>query len=334
MLTTHNEPARMNLQMFGDGESQGEPQGEPQAVNSAAQQTSSAQQDQRESIVDFFNKFLQEGNSAGDQNNSPEGNPPVEPSTPEPESEPLILGKFKSQADLEKAYVEAEKRISQYGQQFSQNQRQIEQMQAQLYQLQQFVQRLQEPQQPQLTPEEIQERNQQWLDKFYEDPLGMLNDVINASIQQAINPLANKIQFKERVDYYSQQVLAAKAKYPDFDDYRPQMEAIIKEQGQYLAGLPNAVEVIYNMAKAQSAKSPDDYLQDEEFRKKILVDESIRNEILKQYAQQVASGQPPVVLGKQQGEIPAVEPVEIKNTQDAKKASIAFFQRILGGGSK
>jgi len=55
MLTTHNEPARMNLQMFGDGESQGEPQGEPQAVNSAAQQTSSAQQDQRESIVDFFN---------------------------------------------------------------------------------------------------------------------------------------------------------------------------------------------------------------------------------------------------------------------------------------
>ena len=82
----------------------------------------------------------------------------------------------------------------------------------------------------------------------------MLNDVINASIQQLLILLRIKSNLKKWVDHYSQQVLAAR-QYPDFDDYRPQMEAIIKEQGQYLAGLPNAVEVIYNMVKAQSAKA-------------------------------------------------------------------------------
>lgn len=297
MLTTLNEPARMNLQLFGD----------------EAQQQDAAPQ---ESVVDFLSHTQDEPQETV-----------VEPLV-EPDAEPLIMGKFKSQDDLEQAYKEAEKRISQYGQQFSQNQQQMEQMQAQLQQFQQFVQRFQEPQQ---SPEEVQERNQKWLDKFYESPIEALNEVIVQNVQQAVTPLIQKIQYQENVDRYNQQVVAARQKYPDFDSFMPQMQEIIKEQGSYLSGLPNSVDVIYNMAKAQTIKSPEDYLKDEAFRQKLLQDETIRNEILKQYAQTVKDGQPPVVLSNQHGEPPLAEPMEIKSTQDAKKATLSFFQRMAGG---
>lgn len=299
MLTTLNEPARMNLQLFGD----------------EAQQQDAAPQ---ESVVDFLSHTQDEPQETV-----------VEPLV-EPDAEPLIMGKFKSQDDLEQAYKEAEKRISQYGQQFSQNQQQIEQMQNQLQLLQQFVQRFQEPQ-PQISPEEVHEKNQKWLDNFYENPIEALNEVVSRSVMQAITPLSQKIQYQENVDRYNQQVSMARQKYPDFDNYMEQMQEIVKRQGQYLAALPNSVEVIYNMAKAQTIKSPDDYLKDEAFRQKLLQDETIRNEILKQYAQTVKDGQPPVVLSNQHGEPPLAEPMEIKSTQDAKKATLSFFQRMAGG---
>ncbi len=312
MLTTLHEPAKIDLQLFGDG----------------AQQQDAAPQDG--TVVEFFDQLSDE----------PQGEPQGEPQEPvdagaeppgEPKSEPLIMGKFKTQEDLEQAYREAEKRISQYGQQFSQNQQQMGQMQAQLQSLQQFVQRFQEPQQ---SPEEVQERNQKWLDKFYESPMEALNEVVSQSVVQAVTPLNQKIQYQESVSRYSQQVTEARQKYPDFDSFMPQMQEIIREQGAYLANLPNSVDVIYNMAKAQTIKSPEDYLKDEAFRQKLLQDETIRNEILKQYAQTVKDGQPPVVLSNQHGEPPSVEPMEIKSTQDAKKATLSFFQRMAGGNKQ
>lgn len=308
MLTTLNEPARMNLQLFGD-------------APEAAQQPEAAPQD--ESVVEFFNQLTEEPQDGPQGPVEAGAEPPVEP-----EPEPLIMGKFKTQEDLEQAYREAERRISQYGQQFSQNQQQMEQMQAQLQQFQQFMQRFQEPQQ---SPEEVQERNQKWLDKFYESPIEALSEVVLQNVQQVVAPLSQKIQYQENVNRYSQQVTEARQKYPDFDNFMPQMQEIIKEQGAYLSGLPNSVEVVYNMAKAQTIKSPDDYLKDEAFRQKLLQDETIRNEILKQYAQTVKDGQPPVVLSNQHGEPPLAEPMEIKSTQDAKKATLSFFQRMAGG---
>lgn len=71
-------------------------------------------------------------------------------------------------------------------------------------------------------------------------------------------------------------------------------------------------------------------MKDENFRKKILEDESIRNEILKDYANKVKEGQPPIMVGSQPGEIPAIPPEEIKTPQDSLRATKSFFQRILG----
>lgn len=225
-----------------------------------------------------------------------------------------------------------------------QTQQQLQQTQQQLQQMQGYIQYMMGIQQqqtrqaqPQLSPEEIQKKNEEWLNRFYENPMEALNEVVQARVTQAIQPLQQQQQYRDNLDQYNRQVQEAKGKYPDFDTLLPEMENIIKEQGQYLANMPNAVDNVYHLAKArklQGTATPDQMLQDPNIRQKILQDETIRNEILKSYAQGVRDRQPPVTIGSQPGEPPAAPPGEMKTSQDTRKAVTSYFSRFLGGGNK
>jgi hypothetical protein len=319
MADNLNRPA-MDLQLFAEGE----------VVEPAPEETpaESSPQDKPQygSLSEFISQHFEEPQ---DKPIEQETTPAESPQTTE---EKLILGKFKSQDDLVQAYQEAERKISTYGQDTSKARQELEQLRGQVWQLQQY---LQKPQTPQPTAEELQAKNQEWLDKFYENPMDALEEVIQSRVQKIVEPIQKDYQLQQYTRQYQAQIEQARQKYADFDTLQPVMQEVIQEQGQHLAGLPNAVEVIYSIAKGRAAApiNHDQLLQDENFRSKILQNEEIRKAILTQIAQVTKDKQPPVVLGPQQGEPPIMAPEEIKTSKDAKKASISYFKRILGGAN-
>ncbi len=326
----------IDLQLFGEEPT--ETSDAPVEPVESQPQATQEEEPTYESLAEFLEQYESDEPMVEEPTEMPEEAP--EGKTAE---EQMILGKFKTQEDLVDAYQEAERRISAYGQDGAKARQDLEQLRGQVSQLQSFLtqqryRQAQQPQQFQPTEEEIAEQNQKWLDKFYEDPLNALNEEVEKRVKKAVEPMQRDYQVQQAQRRYQQQVEEARQKYPDFDDLQPQMQDIVKEQGQYIASLPNAVEAIYGMAKARVPQSqPQDtesLLQNEEVRQRILKDEGIKKAILQQYAQEVKQKQPPPVMGKQSGEPASAPPEQIYSTKDAKKASLSFFQRFAGGGQK
>jgi len=339
MIADNLQRPAMNLQLFGE-----EPESTEAPVEQPVEPEPQQAQETEEPTYDSLQDFLQTYQSEEEVPTESTGEEPVQEEAPVEQKtveEQKILGKFDTQEDLIEAYQQAEKRISEYGQDGARARQELEQLRGQVSQLQQFLYQQRQPQQPQPTAEEIEAKKQEWLDRFYENPQQALDEEINRRVRQHVEPIQRERQIEQSTKRFQQQVEEAKQRYPDFDDLQPQMQEIINEQGQYLAALPNAVEVVYGMAKARNPQqqtsqpqNTEDILQNNEVRQRILQDPSIKQEILKQYAQEVKQKQPPPVLGDQHGEPVASPPEEIKSTKDAKKATMNFFQRMAGGGSK
>ncbi len=364
----------MNLQLFNEGgEQPTEPQGEPQQTvqpdpqpaqeptepqynnlnEFLAHYTGGEEPQATEPVVeqpedippDVANALLEE---IGETSEAPQGE-----KTPE---EQMILGKFKTQEDLIEAYKQAENRISEYGQDHSRARQEMDQLRHQVYRLQNFLTQQrgqqQQPQQPQMTEEQVEQQKQKFLDQFYDNPTGtieqMVQQRVNEQLKRTVEPIQRDYQMQQQTRAYQQQVNEAREKYPDFDELQPVMEQIIKEKGQYLAAMPSAVEAVYGLAKArsytQSTAQPQQQPQEQpqeqpvnqedEMRQRILQDPSIKREILKQYAEEVRSKRPPQVLGEQPGQPPSAPPQEIQTTKDAKKASLSFFERFTKGATQ
>lgn len=260
---------------------------------------------------------------------------PEEPKEPE-----LILGKFRTHDDLIKAYQEAERKISEQGQLKSIYEQQLareraererfEKMAQDLYQRQFNQQYNQAP-----TPEQLAEAKQKWQDKYYEDPQAAIQELLEqerqAIFDQYVKPLYTQVQQVESRRQFEAQVARLSSQHPDFAELVPEIEKVFQEK-PHIASLPDSVEVAYNLVKARQAQ-PDALLQNQELRARILSDPQVKQEIIKQYLQEVKSGQPPAVIGNQPGESPVALPADIKTTADARKASISLFQRYLGGGA-
>ncbi|MCL6557458.1 MAG: hypothetical protein K6U74_01410 [Firmicutes bacterium] len=269
----------------------------------------------------------------------------------------MIPDKFKNPdrtvntAALMKSYLGMEKVLGEQGQKLSiipQLERQIQILQSQLSQVtQQPGQPQTQPQtapassEPELTPEQIKEMNEKFLEDFYENPVQTIANMATRIAQDMVNPIAQTVEQSKQVHEFTAQIEDFAEKNPDVADLWPDMLKIL-DANKHLADLPNGLEVIYKMAKAEkygtpppappAPPTPEQLLQDPAFRAKILADPGIKNEILKGYVQEIKSGQPPVVIGNQPGSLPpAAPPTEIKNISDAKKASIGLFQRLLGG---
>ena len=366
----------MNLQLFNEGgEAPTEPQGQPQQTVQPDPQPAQTTEPEYKNLNDFLKAYAggdeaQPAQESTESQDVPEdipndvadallgeleqsGEAPVEQKTAE---EQMILGKFKTQEDLVEAYKQAEKRISEYGQDHSRARQDMDQLRHQVYRLQNFLaQQRSQPQQPQMTEEQVEQAKQKFLDQFYENPTGTIEQMVQQRVQEqlkrTVEPIQRDYQMQQQTRMYQDQVNQAREKYPDFDELQPVMEEIIREKGQYLAAMPSAVEAVYGLAKArtqttqpnvqpqtqepvQEQSQSSGVIQDPEMRQAILQDPSIRKEILKQYAEEVRSKRPPQVLGEQPGQPPSAEPQEIRTTKDAKKASLSFFERFTKGATQ
>jgi len=314
----------VNLQFFSEPAQPAEPAQEPQV-------SQEPQGEPQESLLDFLQKQMEQDST------EPQQEPQQE--LPQPQQAPELPEKLrgKSAEEIARSYLELEKKLGEQGNQIHQTQQQYQQAQQQLQQMQSYIQHMMGMQKTQQSPEDIQKQNEEWLNKFYENPLSTLSSVIQQNVQRAVEPISQWLQYKEQVDNYNKQVQQVSQKYSDFSNLLPEMEQIVKEQGAYLANLPNAVETIYEKAKArkiQALPNIEQLLQDPQNRQKILRDESIKNEILKNYAQGVKQNQPPIVIGSQPGELPSSPPVEMKDSKDTRKALTSYLQKIVGGGNR
>lgn len=183
---------------------------------------------------------------------------------------------------------------------------------------------------PNPTPEEI--------DKFFDDwntnPYAVLNSMMKNAIQEAINtsvkPVIEPIQ-KER--QYVQQVQELRSKVDDFDQVLPYMQQAIQENPEWANN--QTVETIYTYAKGlmpkpEPAPTIEQMLADPNMRKRILADESLRNEIVSAYMQTVNQQNqsvPPVMSGGAgAGTPPAAPPNKPRTVREATMA----FARSLG----
>lgn len=209
------------------------------------------------------------------------------------------------------------------------------------------------PEPPAPTPEELAAANEAWLERFYENPQKTLQDVIANTIQSQLDPILAPImqdrEFQQSVQTYSQQVAALGQKYPDLDQYRPAMQDILNAAQDPSSGLnleaildqDGAMEAIYLMAKGKTAqppapapvsKTPEELLKDQNFLAQVVNNPEVQKMILANVqAQLKGEPKPPVVGARPGGAAPGLEPVSIKSTKDAARASQSYFQKVFGG---
>lgn len=254
-----------------------------------------------------------------------------------------------------KSYAELQKVLGEQGHKMGQ----MEQM------LQEWHQWYQYNQQQQTTPAENEipvfpweagmtpEEKEKFMEQYYEDPLTALQKRdqqtvkalehrIQSILDEHLQPLAPIIDkhkseeaYKQGVEHLSQQIteFTADGRNPDYFDLMPQMQQIINKYGEAITMIPNAVEVIYSMAKDRAAAAPpepltvESILKDPEKRKELLAHPELVAEIRKGYVQGVSQGAPPVVIGSQPGGMPTAAPAE--KPRSVREAS-GIFKRFLG----
>jgi len=201
--------------------------------------------------------------------------------------------------------------------------------------------------QPQLSQEEIEKLNEEWMQKWYDNPTMAIAELvyplaqniaqqITASQLQPLQPIIERLMEEEQVNQLTQRFEPLREQNPEeFAELLPTMQEIVDELGDSIGSIPNAERVIYDLAKARYAqvnkpKTLEELLADPANRQKVLQDESIRQEILKVHAQQIKQGQPPVVISSQPGIPPATPPAEIKSIKDGTNALRAWLSRLGG----
>lgn len=302
-------------------------------------------------IAELLGANINPGTPEGLEPLAPVGDPaaPAPAATAQPgitgEIDPaLVPDKFKNPdgtinyVELARGYREIESLAGRQGNQLNQMQRQLQELQRgpQPGQPQQTAPVQPEP--PQMTPEQIKEMNERFLESFYENPIQTVYEMAANIAREAVQPIAQTVQQGQQVQTFSSEIEAFAEQNPDMVDVYPDMVSIL-EANPHIADFPNALDTLYKMAKGQKYGTPppapptlEQLLQDPANLQKVLENPAVKNAILSNYAQSVKAGQPPVVIGSQPGAVPpAAAPVEIKSTTDAKKATMGFFQRMLGG---
>ncbi|MDD5511549.1 MAG: hypothetical protein PHI12_12175 [Dehalococcoidales bacterium] len=270
---------------------------------------------------------------------------PVDPQGTTPAPEPVYAGRFKSPQDMEKSYLELEKKLREQGQELGTLRPLAQQVNQLPAMIEQKIQQAIESQKQPLTLEQKREINEQLLEKFNDDPQGFLDNMrqeifteVQGAVKKQYEPLEQQIQNFDRQARWNAQVQQVAAKYPDYAEMVPLMQEVIGRHGNTLINDPSGVEIAYFMAKGMrpvQQADPQRLLQDQNFRQQIVQNQEIRNQIIADYLNQIRQGgTPPVVIGGQPaGASPSSTPAQIKTAKDATKASLGLFQKFLGGGT-
>lgn len=321
----------MNLQLFGDETAVGEGNSTEGPAEAAASPSIS---DLNGKVQDFFNSAMNPPAETGGQAEQSTDAGTEQQQVDKPAEEPLILGKFKSQDELIKAYTNLESFNTQTRQELAQLKQQQENQSKSdnVIQKEEVLDDVPDNVDPEALKEEL-------LNKFYEDPLKFVEDIQQQATQKAIEKMkaereaeiARENQRKANIARWDGIVKDFRATHPDMDNYSDDMLKFLDDNKE-IAGKETAIELAYNYAKGLKApKSPDELLSDPEFIQKAASNENFRKEILKQTAADIKKGSPPpVISGNSTGGKPvATEPQNPKSFKEAGQMML----RSLGLGN-
>lgn len=151
--------------------------------------------------------------------------------------EKLILGKFKSQEDLERAYRQLEGFSTKNAQQLAELRKQAQTPAPR--------QPVGQGMPPQVQATAISDLNTQFTERFINDPVGTLQAVVGSMLGNQIAPL----QQQQKDHELKLEMAAMGAKYGDFYTLGDQIQEVYKANPA-LWNLPNSLEMAYKIAKA------------------------------------------------------------------------------------
>jgi hypothetical protein len=203
--------------------------------------------------------------------------------------------------------------------------------------LQQMVQQFQQqpqaqPQQPQVPvdPEKVKE---DFMNRFYDDPLGAIQELVSKSVEPAINPIKQMVEPITKERQLQEQIQQVSGKFSDFNDMVPAIQQLINEMPQLAE---QGLETLYYVAKgrsaqtAQPAPTPEQLIQDPNFvQQYVLNNPNIQQQMISNYVnqrQQTNQQTPVVMAGHPGGQPPAMPEQKPKTIGEGSKA----FRKFLG----
>lgn len=188
-----------------------------------------------------------------------------------------------------------------------------------------------QPQQQQ--PEDLEQLKSDFMEKFYDDPMSAIGQMLDQMYQQKVQPVIEPIS-QERE--WSGKIQELANKYPD------DFQSMIQPMQEVLADMPQlaeqGLETIYQIAKRSQQSqppaqpTPEQLLSDPNFVQRIMQNTDIQSKVVSQYLQQRqgTNEQIPIVMtGPTGGQSPSVP--ENKPT-DVRGGSKAFLRWLGSGG--
>ncbi len=222
--------------------------------------------------------------------------------------------------------------------------------------------------QPEYTPEQLTQIGEQFLDNIL-DPSkslqtlsGLINTAVNQALQQnimpKIAPVLENYEQSQYVNEWNQQISSLAKTNPDIEQLVPVMAQVLDEPvigpngqpvttqgpngpvpvttGDYLATMPNGIQMAYNLAKARQAqnlKSPEDMLKDNTFWTKAAEHPEIRKMVLTANAKEIYNNNqkvPTVIGSTPAGAPPATPPTKPTNAQEAGRGVLDWLRSKVG----
>lgn len=200
----------------------------------------------------------------------------------------------------------------------------------------------------QLTPEQLEAKLEADKEAFWEawneNPKKAMQNLINEAIQPVVTPIQQEREFQQQVNAWGDQVSKAASEHEDFHEILPDMQELAKVYGDVLSTREDAVEVLYNLAKANRASSPEppatpepvakvptmeELLNDKELIAQLTQNPAVKNLIIQQHMAEIKNNSAPPVIGtKPGGQPPSSEPVNLKDPKEAKRALMAKYSGI------
>ena len=250
-----------------------------------------------------------------------------------PVEQPLLLGRFKSTDDLANAYRSLEGEYTRKGQELTQMRNMVTQFES-------MTQQAAMPQENnQQVPENREALKEKLLERFYEDPVGVFEEMQRSAVEQAtqtinktIAPINDAFQAQQEAAEVNRRAMefAQDPANAGWQEFQGEMQQILETYPEMKKD-PNVFQKAFIMAKGLRFKPQDinSMLQDPNVVQQLSSNEMLRNNIINSHLTQVNSVNTafPPTIGAQGGASFAPPPNKPKSFDEARELTMGLFGR-------
>ena len=213
---------------------------------------------------------------------------------------------------------------------FTEQQRYITSLQDQVNAYKQLASQVQPQAQPepQTISSNVEEWNEDTWQQFYDKPQDIIGNIVNQAIQQFANEKLDPILHERQ---WNNEIQTMYNKYPDFDQYIPDVQALVEAMPERYADREGGLEEAYFRAKVEKGMTtnPAQLAQDPQFiQQYVMNNPQVQGQVVQQYLQQKqqTNAQLPTSMGRGAGGFTPQTPDA--SPQTLKEASRQFLKNL------